>query len=148
MIGALTEAAKITLVKPYVSAGVTNITDATIIDMAGYDAVAFVAIGDTPSTGTAAVTMKVEQGDASDLSAASDLVGSIDSYSIANDATEQALVLDYVRPSKRYVRCVVERADQDIIIGGILAIQYSARERAVTQDSTVEYETTANPSEA
>jgi len=141
----LTESVKFTLAKEGVTAGVTNIEDAEIIDMAGFDAVAFAVICDTPASGTAKVTVKVEQSDASNMADEDDLAGLISEYEIANDADEEVLIVDLIRPAKRYVRCVVDRADEDVAIGGILAMQYAARSKPVTQDDSVEHELTANP---
>ena len=80
--------------------------EGAIMDMAGYDELEAVAMfGDI--AGSAVTTVKLEYGDESNLSDAADVSGA--SHSVADDDDNQIFRLTLVRPTKRYVRVVVDK---------------------------------------
>lgn len=136
--------AKITRVSNAVAAGTTTV-NATGVDMAGFDAVAFVvALGTL--TSTAETTVKLQQSDDDgSADAYSDLEGT--SITVADDDDNQVFIAEVLRPTKRYVRCVVTRATANAVIDSIVAIQHAARDTPVTQPSTTTGEVHASPAE-
>ncbi len=55
---------------------------------------------------------------------------------IADDDDNKLAVLDVYRPQERYVRLVVNRATQNAVIDGVIALQYKGRKAPVTHDVT------------
>jgi hypothetical protein len=134
----------ITRVMDAVAAGQTD-QEATVIDMANAEGVVFIAafgtLGDDAVTG-----LKVQQGDDPTLTDAADLAGT--AQAIAHTDDNGLLVVDLVRPAKRYVRAVVTRGTADAVIDGVIAIQYGTRVLPTTQGDTVAgLETHVSPAE-
>ena len=126
------------------AAGQTN-QNGSIIDMANYEGVVFIAALGALASG-AVTGLKVQMGSESNLSDAADLAGT--AISIADSDDNKLLVVDVNRPSERYVRAVLTRGTGDATIDGVVAIQYGPRLMPVTQDSTVAgIETHASPLE-
>jgi len=123
---------KATRVSNAVAAGSTDI-ECSIIDMQGFDGVSFEALFGAITSG-AATGLKVEQGDAANLSDGDDLEGS--AISIDDDEDNMVLLTDIFRPTKRYVRPIVTRATQNAVVDGVMAHQYGASVLPVTQDAT------------
>ncbi len=123
----LNEEIKMTLVQAGLADGQTDPVSSRV-DMTGYDGVMFVCLlGTITATGT--VTMVVKQ-------AATDIEGdALSGASVAADATDsdKLLAIDIMRPTDRYLGVVLTRATANSIIGGVLAIQYKARDKAIAQ---------------
>lgn len=116
-----------------VAAGMAT-TNCDAVDMAGYDSVAFVAlIGTIAASGT--VDMKAQQDSASGMGSAADLAGTKVSLTDADD--DKMLILNIHRPRERYVRAVITTAVGNGTIDGVFAILYNARNKPITQGSTV-----------
>lgn len=140
----LVKDAKVTRVSNAVAAGTTTV-NSTGVDMAGFDAVAMVAAVGT-LTSTAETTVKLQQSDDDGSSDAySDLEGT--SITVADDDDNQLFVAEALRPTKRYVRCVVTRATANAVIDSIVAIQHAARDTPVEQPATTTGEVHVSPAE-
>ena len=113
---------KIDKVSELTASGTSDV-NSTVIDLQGYEGVAFFTSIDTGNAGN---LLKVQQGDAANLSDAADLASS---RSVAN-ANNMVVVTDLFRPQKRYARAVVVRAAATRV-GEIYAIRYGAHQRAV-----------------
>lgn len=100
-------------------AGTSTINGATI-DTQGLLSVLFMIKFGTPATNN---QIKAQQGDASDLSDASDLLGTL----VTTGASDEIVWLDLLIPRKRYVRMVALRGTSTTIDWGV-AIQYGARD--------------------
>lgn len=124
---------KVTRVLNAVAAGSTDITTATVIDMAGYEGVAFV-YGFGTITAGAVTSVKVQQGTDATVTDAADLEGS--SQSVADDADNKVFISDIFLPRERYVKPIIKRATQNAVVDFVLAIQYGPRTAPVTHDST------------
>lgn len=103
------------------AAGTSAITSGAC-DMAGYDAVQFIIpIGTIVTNGVQSV--KVQQssddGSADDYS---DVAGT--NVTIADDDDNEVVLIDVIRPQKRYLKVVISRATQNSTFGGIFAQQY------------------------
>ena len=124
---------KITRVLNAVAAG-TSVQNGSVIDMLGFDGVCYVAAIGT-LTATQVTSLKAQHGDASNLSDAADLAGTL-TGPMADADSNKLLVLDIQKFSKRYNRVVVNRATANAVIDGVIAIQYQAHTKAPTQNST------------
>lgn len=131
----LSDAVKTVRVSNAVAAGATD-SNGTGVDMTGYDAVRFIALLGT-LTATQVTDLKAQQSDDDGSSDAySDIEGSAtDPMDDADD--NDMLITDIIRPTKRYVRPVVERGTANAVIDGVIAELYRARDLPVTQDATV-----------
>lgn len=110
----------------------------TAVDMQGWEGVTFVAaLGDV--TATSVLSMKAQQGAASNGSDGVDVTGSATNAFTAgaSDADNKLLVVDVVNPTSRYVRPVLSRGTANAVVDGIIAIRYRGRKVPATADSTV-----------
>lgn len=114
------------------ASGTTNIVGATL-DMSNYEGVLMV-VPFGPITSGAATSIKAQQGDASDLSDAADIVGT--SQTVADDADNTTFYIDLKKPASRYVRLYVLRATQASTCCGTY-IQYGAASKPTTQGTSV-----------
>ena len=128
----------ITRVKNSASAGTTD-QDSTVLDMSGYDGVLFAwLLGD--ATSGSVLELQVFGNTASSTSSPTPVELTVDDVTYtagASDADNKVMVVDCIRPAYRYVfaRGVIDT--QNCVSDGMLAIQYRARNRPVTQGSTL-----------
>jgi len=123
------EEIKVTKVLDNSAAAFTTINSG-VIDMQGFDGVAFVtAAGTIAATGTAVV--KVQQDSVVGMGTAADLLGSGQSFIDTDD--NKSVLVDVKRPSKRYLRLVIARATANSDWTAIFAIQYRTKRAPVTQ---------------
>lgn len=123
-------------------------TKGTILDMAGFESVMFVALMADVVSGSV-VALRAAQADVNDTAKMALLTGSSGGTAGASDVDNKLVILDVVRPNKRYVEVQLFHTTQDAPFDGILAIQYGARNKPVTQGSTVyDSDTLSNPNEA
>lgn len=123
-------------------------TKGTILDMAGFESVMFVAeMGDVVSGSV--VALRAAQAPTNDTGAMALLAGSAGGTAGASDVDDKCVILDVVRPNERFVEVQLFHTTQNAPFDSILAIQYGAREKPVAQGSTVyDGETLSNPNEA
>jgi hypothetical protein len=55
----------------------------------------------------------------------------------ASDADSKALITDLYKPLQQYVFANLTRTTQNAVVGGIIAIQYSAGSRPTSHDASV-----------
>lgn len=97
------------------------------VDMAGFSSVTFISVLESVTAG-GTVTLSVEQSDnASDWTA---LAGSVS----LDDAG--ILALEVHAPMARYIRAVINRADQNAETHGVLALRRLATDNVVEDDET------------
>lgn len=105
-----------------------TLTGATL-DMQGYDSVAFIAFGLKGNVATP--TIKAQEGAASDMSDAADLLGT--SVNFATTVSADGLtVLEIHNPRKRYVRAIVAVPDITATPHGVIALQFNAKDLPIT----------------
>lgn len=124
--------------KTSVAAGAATsaITGGDILDLAGFDSVCAIAIlGEV--TAASVVTLKAFTGDAAALGDGAYETATATKTAAGNDTDNTLLILDVVKPGKRYVRFDLTRADQNAVLDGIIAIRYNARTIPVTQGADV-----------
>lgn len=139
---------KVDQVLGYFAAGTTKRTS-SIVDMAGYDGVLFIAgLGTIIANGT--LDVFVEQNTANSTSGMARLATTTaHTVTTANAAlTQSAIAVDVYRPRERYLQCNITPATQNAVILGIVAIRYRGR---VQPDANADLLTSfilASPAEA
>ncbi len=122
------------------AAGQTAINGA-VLDMQGYEGVvAVVEMGTIAAT--AVTSIKWQQSDTTDFS---DLEGT--GIDIADDDDNEIFVSELYKPTKRYVRVVVDRGTANAALRAATYIQYKARTAPVTQGTGVNSELNVGPAE-
>lgn len=117
------------------AAGTTNI-NGTVLSMVGFDAVQFVAALGT-LTANQVTKLKAQVGQLADGSDMADLAGAA-TAAMADADSNKLLVLDVIAPTGyKYIRCVVVRGTANAVIDSVVAQQYLADNKPVTQSSTV-----------
>lgn len=126
-----------------VTAGAAAATDitGTTIDTANFRGCMFVVQLGAIVSG-AVTSLKVQHGDASNMSDAADIEGS--SQTIADTDDEKTVYVDVAQLTKRYIRLYVDRATQNATLSAN-AILYNARDNPAVQASPVIGEAMANP---
>lgn len=117
-----------------------------VLDMQGFEGVAMVVKFATIAAG-ATTSIKAQQGTAADGSDMADLAGT--AISVAADDDDQVFVIDLVKPTKRYVRVVVDKDGSNSTAEVALYLQYGAHDKPVVQTvaDEVTYECHVSPSE-
>jgi len=118
----------------YAVAAGTSDLNSDVVDMAGYEGVRFI-IGFGTITSGAVTSIKVQQGQASNLSDAADLAGS--AITVADTDDNKLAISEIFRPQERYVRLVTDRGTQNAVVDFLVAELYGARKLPITQDATV-----------
>lgn len=130
---------KTTRVMNAVAAGTTD-QNSSSVDMQNFEGVEFTALLGA-LTATQVTQMKLQQSsDDGSSDGWSDIEGS-QSTAMADDDDNQCIVVDIYKPTKRYVRAVLERGTANAVIDGIVAKQYNARKQPVTNDATTVQDT-------
>jgi len=130
----LTKNAEFQRIMNAVAAG-TSTQTSSAIDMQGYDRATVLLIIGTITSG-AALSIKLQQSDDDgSTDAYDDLAGS--SVSIADTNSNKIVPYDIVRPLKRYVKVVVTRSTQNVVIDGMVVIKQGAMKKPIVQGSTV-----------
>jgi len=132
----LTKEAKTLVAAAAASAAQTAVTSSTI-DRQGFEAARFVAVlGDV--TDTCVLTLKVQQGDDSGGSDATDITGASATFTAgAASADLKALAVDVVKPTKRYLTAVLTRTTANAVVNTILCDLYHARNTPVAAGDVV-----------
>lgn len=133
-----------TAITPTAGAAGTTDINGSILDMQNFDGVlATVRMG--AITASAVTSIKMQQGDESDLSDAADLEGT--GQSIADDDDDETFYIDLFKPTKRYVRLVVDRGTANAVVAAANYIQYGPRKAPTSHGTGVSGETHVSPDE-
>ena len=136
MIESLLKAAKFDKVLVATGAGTTDTLTGDILDLADCDSVIGVAVlGDV--TINAVVTLKAYTGDEAALGDGAYETVTATVTATATSADDKLLVLDIVKPGKRYCRFDLVRATANAVVDGIIGIRYNFRNIPTTQGSDV-----------
>lgn len=130
----LTDKVKTIRVENAVAAGTSDV-ESDVVDLGqspGFNSVRFIVLLGAITT-SAVTSVKAQQGDLSGGSDMDDLEDS--AVDVADDDDNQMVIVDVIRPSKRYVRCVVDRGTQNAVVDGIIAELYDARDVPVDADT-------------
>lgn len=129
----LSQNARFTRAKAAVAAGQTPV-QSDVIDTQNVESVCFLIILGAIVAG-AVCSVKLQQGDAADLSDAVDLKGT--TVNVADTKSNGVLVLEVKRPTKRYIRAVISRATQNVTVDGILAVSHGLRSYPPINGATI-----------
>lgn len=136
MIQSLLKESKIDKIFNDNAAGTDDTLNGDILDLQNCDSVTgIVALGDV--TATAVVTLKAFTGDESDLGDGAYETVTATVTADATSADDKLLVLDVIKPAKRYVRFDVVRATANAVIDAGVAIRYNYRAIPTTQPTDV-----------
>jgi hypothetical protein len=139
---------KVDQVLGYFAAGTTKRTS-TIVDMAGYDGVLFVAgLGTTIEAGT--LDVFVEQ-NTSNTTVGMARLATTTAHTVtaANAAlTQSAIAVEVYRPRERYLQCNITPATQNAVILGIVAIRYRGRVAPDANADLLKFTILGSPAEA
>ena len=117
-----------------VAAGTSTITPSAGVDVSGFNSCAFLAAFGAIVSG-AATSIEVHQSDDDgDADAYSALEGT--KVTVADDNDNQVAVVEVLRPQKRYLKCIVNRATQNATLDGIIAVLGDAASLPTTHDSS------------
>lgn len=134
---------KITRMAVSYTSGSTDISEERVIDMAGYDGVMFVGlIGSAGTTGyeyrvVACHSSSTGTTDMVPMTTGGSAGAVVAGTTVGTAAMEESLaVLDIVKPTKRYMSCIVDRGTTNVEIDGVVAIQYNLRKGPVSQTTS------------
>lgn len=114
------------------AAGTSVITPSTGVDMLGFDGVLFVAM---LGTLTAGQVTSLQAGDSTTNGSFSAITGAVTAAMLDADSNK-CLVLDVFHPQKRFITPILNRATQNAVIDGVIAIQYAGKKAPTVQDAT------------
>jgi len=136
MIESLLKAGVFDKVLGNTAAGTADTLNGDILDLANYDSVCFIAVtGDVADT--AVGTLKAYCGDEAALGDGAYKASTATFTAGIATADNKLVILDVVRPGKRYVRADFVRATANIPVEAIVAIRYNARNIPQTQPADV-----------
>jgi len=136
MLESLLKAGLIDRVMTAQVAGTSDTLAGDILDLQNCDSVmAIAALGDV--TVNAVVSLKAYTGDNAALSDGAYETVYATVTATATSADNKLLVLDIVKPGKRYCRFDLVRATANAVVDGIVAIRYNNRVIPVTQGADV-----------
>ena len=116
------------------AAAVAGTTDLTSdgVDMSGFECVAFVAHFGALTAGQV-TQMKLQQSDDDGaVDDYTDLLGS-NTGPMADGDSNKLLIVEVVRPQKKFVRAIVDRGTQNAVLNGVIAIRYYPHKGPITQ---------------
>ena len=128
----LSQGVKVTRVSNAAAAAQTAI-NSSILSMDGFDGVIFIALLGTV-TDASVVTLTAFNNSVS--STVSAVTTGVAASITAATSSNGALMVDVFQPSKEYVYANLTRTAQNAAVDGIIAIQYSARNKPTAQDLT------------
>lgn len=124
---------KLIQVKVATAAGTTDITTDTV-DMSGYDGICWLVPFGAITSG-AVTSIKAQQGAASGMGDAADLLGT--SVTVADTESDKTFYLEVNKPQERYVRAIVDRGTQNAVVHAILAVLYKGSKMPVTHGAGI-----------
>lgn len=128
---------KVIPVEPYASAATSTLTT-DVVDTQGFDSIAFIAyIGDATSGATITLTGKTNTASSTSSPTPVTLADTVAYTAGASDADDKVMILDLHKPRDRYVFATLTRADQNVVLNGIIAVLYNAHQLPVTQHASV-----------
>ncbi|MBS1198150.1 MAG: hypothetical protein H6R18_1935 [Proteobacteria bacterium] len=133
----LSKGIKVTVVEAAATAATSELVS-DVLDMSGYEGVLFLALtGDV--TASSVLTLTVKANSANSVSSPTPVTQKATAAFTAgaSDADSKLLMVDVYKPTLRYVFASLTRADQNAVIGGVIAIQYGASNKPTTQDASV-----------
>jgi len=133
----LSKNCKITVVAAAAVAATTEVVT-SVLDMAGFDGVMFIALmGDVTASSVLTLTAKGNSANSTSSPTPVTQKATTAFTAAAADADSKVLMVDVAKPTLRYMFASLTRADQNAVVGGIIAIQYSANDKPTAHDASV-----------
>lgn len=133
----LSKSIKVTVVEAAASAGTSDLTT-DVLDMSGFEGVLFIALlGDVTAASVLTLTAKGNTADSVSSPTPVTQKATAPFTAGASDADSKAIILDLYKPTLRYQFAVLSRADQNAVVGGIIAIQYGAHNKPTAHHASV-----------
>lgn len=128
-----------------VAAGTSDV-NSDIVDMQNFEGVRFL-VGFGAITSGAVTSIKVQQGAASDMSDAADLLGT--GVTVADNDDNQVAIVEVYKPRERYLRVTTDRGTQNAVIDFAIAELWGAKKLPITDDTatTIGNEVHISPAE-
>lgn len=128
---------KVTVVAGAAAAAQTAV-DSAVLDMTGYDGVMFVALLGDVTTGCV-LTLTAKGNTANSTSSPTPVTQKATEAFTADStsADDKALIVDVYDPALRYAFASLTRTTANAVVGGIIAIQYTAEFRPTSQAASV-----------
>ncbi len=145
MNGFLSQNVLITRISNSSAAAQTAVTS-SVLDMAGYDGVLFLAaLGDVTSGSILTLTANENTANSTSSPTPTAITGGASSGATAGATNydSKIIAVDVYRPTKRYVYVVLTRTTQDAVVDGIFAVQYRGRSVPETNSGMIEMIRTA-----
>jgi hypothetical protein len=124
---------KIIRVLNAVAAG-TSVQTGAAVDLAGFEGVRFIialGVGSASSVGQIKASQCATSG-----GSYADILGSLGTAFTATTDDNKLWILDIYRPTKRFVKCIVNRATGNTVIDGVIAELYGPRIKPTIDDAT------------
>lgn len=133
----LSKEIKITVVEAAATAAQTElVTD--VLDMQGYEGVMFIALtGDVTTSCDLTLTAKGNSANSTSSPTPVTQKATTTFTAGATNADSKVLMVDVYKPTLRYMFGSLTRTTANAVVGGIIAIQYGARNKPTSQDATV-----------
>lgn len=130
--------AKVVRVAAAAAAAQTEVVSA-VVDMQGFDSVAFVALlGDVSATSVLTLTVKTNSASSTTVPAPVTTTASATFTADASNADGKALMVDIHKPRDRYVFASLTRTVANAAVDGILAVLYNSSEKPISsQDASI-----------
>lgn len=133
----LSQNVKVTVVADAAAAAQTEVLT-SVLDMQGFDGVMFIALlGDVT---TACVLTLTANGNTASSTSSPTPVSQLATAAFTADGTSadsKALMVDVCDPALRYIFASLTRTAANAVVGGIIAIQYTADQRPTTHAASV-----------
>ena len=124
---------KVTRVLNAVAAG-TSVQTSSAVDMAGFDGVRFIV---SLGVGSASSVGQIKASDCDTVGGSyNDIAGSLGTAFTPTTDDNKVWILDILRPTHRFVKCVVNRATGNTVIDSVIAEQYGPRAEPKSDDAT------------
>jgi hypothetical protein len=119
----------------------------SVLDMQGFDSVCFILAVGAVTGGGAVITATAKSNTASATTGANVVseTGASATHTDTGSDSNGLLVVDLIRASQRYVFLDVTRTTENVVIDGVIAIQYNAHNEATTPSSTIIASALAGP---
>lgn len=128
---------KWTVVENAAAAGTTDL-ETDILDMAGFESVAFLLhTGTLTDTGTVTLDFYENTANSTSGSTKIDASSTATLTGLSNNGDNKLWIAERIRPTKRYVYAVVNRGTANCVVNSVIAAQYGATETPVTQPASV-----------
>lgn len=122
---------------PYTAAGTTTILSGRVLDMQGFEGVAFIASIGTVTAG-GVIQVRPRHGAVQSTTGMVTMTSYVSGTTASTTAmTRRIIINDLYRPTKRYVSVNLHRATANALVESVIAVQYGSKKKPVSQSTGV-----------